>query len=455
MLGRRLGLPLAQLLIGCSTMIAVHAARAQEAGDEVAPPARPVVAPSSGKALPPLADFVAAGRAKAPASEEADAVLELREVEKEQTILSVLPTFTATASYTRNQHEAVVEIPTSATTSERVVVSPHDQLDAVLRLDITLLDMRAFYRIGAADARLEAAALTASSTKRDVERAVTVAYWQRVGAEAVERSAINAVSVAEENRKVVVARVEANVGSDLDVERATASVDRAKQLLAEAVLARSIAARKLKSLTGLDASGTAPPLTADVAAAPPLSTYDGKEAGVPLVRASALEIRAAEIAETASWMTLVPRIFGTVQERFSNATGFSGEVAVWSVGVTAEWRVDPALIGAARVEGASRRVTEARHVRITQDAKDAIEDAWLEVQMRREAAVAARSEQAAADKAASVARTQYLANKASQIDVIVADRDAVQAEVRRIEADANLELARANLRLATTPAEEP
>lgn len=72
-----------------------------------------------------------------------------------------------------------------------------------------------------------------------------------------------------------------------------------------------------------------------------------------------------------------------------------------------------------------------------EDAGDAIEDAWLEATARQEAAVAL---------------VQYEANEASQLDVIVAERDALKAEVARVQADANLELARALLRLASAPA---
>lgn len=102
-----------------------------------------------------------------------------------------------------------------------------------------------------------------------------------------------------------------------------------------------------------------------------------------------------------------------------------------------------------RSQAAAQRLAQVRRESRLHEAEDAIEDAWLEVESRREAAKAARSEQAAAKKAADVARSLYLANKATQVDVIVAERDLLQAEVNRIQADASLELARANLRLAS------
>lgn len=445
----------ARLLMFASIMIA-SVAQAQEPPAAPAPPAPPAPAelPAPGTAaLPSLASFVAAARSKAPATLEAEAVLEQRKAEKEQALISLLPIFTASGAYTRNQYESTVEIPTGATTSETVVVAPHDQLDAALRLDVALLDARSFYRIGAAAARIDSAELTASATQLEVERAVTLAYYQRVAAEAVERSAERAVQVAEENKKVVQARRDVEVASDLDLERANAAIDRAKQTLVEARLSRSLASRKLKSLSGLDASGQAPALSADLGVQTPLGALEGKELSQPLVRSAKADIEAARIAETASWLVLVPRVTAFAQERFSNATGFSGELATWSVGLLAEWRLDPGAIGAARTDAAVTRVAEARLVKLTQEARDAIEDAWLEVEARRGAAVAARSEEVAAKKAAGVARSLYEVNKASQLDVIVADRDVLQAEVARVQADANLELARANLRLLSQSAD--
>jgi outer membrane protein TolC len=444
-------LAFAPFLLLSSLLAATPAVSQEQPAEEQPQIAEPRQKPLEPSALPPLDAFVRGGRSKALSMAEARAIVEQREVEHEQAILTLLPSFTATASYTRNQYESTVDIPTGPTTTDRIVVTPQDQLDATFRVDVTFLDARGIRRAGAADVRVDAARLQLGGADLDTERAVTRAYWERVAAEAVERAALGAMATAEANVKMVAARHDVDLASDLDLERAKAAVDRSKQTLAEARLSRGLATRKLKSLTGIDASASAPEIAADVSSPAPLGTYAGRESGSALVRASAEEVRAAEIVAESSWLVLVPRLTGSFSERFTNASGF-GESPLWALSLIAEWRVDPALIGAARTEAAVARVAAARHARTVQDAGDAIQDAWLEVEARKEAALAARSEAAAAKRGAAVARAQYEANKASQLDVIVAERDALQAEVARVQADANLELSRAFLRLAAAPA---
>lgn len=430
---RAILLPLAQFL---SLGIIIHASAAR--ADEAA------------TALPPRSAFVAASRTAAPASREAQATLEQRKAERDEAVIRLLPSLSASASYTRNQFEAAAELPAGGGT-QRIVITPRDQLDATLRVDVRVFDLPAYFRIRSTEASVDAAGSTALATDRDVERAVTQAFWERVGADAVVRAAERALSVAEENERVVRARRDAEIASDLDWERARAAIDRARQTLAEAKLSKGLATRKLESLTGLDASGKAPELEADLGRTSPVASYLRLAPYVPSVRAKEADVFASEVEEEAEWLRLVPTVSAFAQERFSNATGFAGEVATWSMGVTATWSLDPAAVASARTRAASRQVAEARAARTLSEAEDSIQDAWLEVQARREAAKAARSEERAAKRGASVAKEQYAASKVSQLDVIVADRDAFQAEVARIEADANLALARGLLDIASLP----
>lgn len=431
----RLALLLAVFLIVGST---THAAGAVE------PPERGV----ERTAMPSLAAFLRAAKSKARSGVEARAVVEEREREREQSILAFVPSLRASAGYRRNQYESAIDLP-EGTGTRHVVITPRDQLDASVHVDVTLIDPTTIANYAQADARYESAKASEDATSIDVERAVHQAYWQCVAADAVRGAAERALDVAKENEKVVTVRREADLASDLDVARASAAVDRAVQTLAEARLNRALAARKLRSLTGLDASGDAPPFPTDLDPVAGLETYRSRASGVATVRVATADSRAAAISVTQAWTPLVPRIVGFFEERLTNATGFSGEVASYAFGLTAEWRLDPQQIGAVRTQTAAQRLADVRRESRLRDAEDAIEDAWLEVDSRREAARAARSEEAAAKKAAEVARSLYLANKATQVDVIVADRDLLQAEVNRIQADANLELARTTLRLAS------
>jgi outer membrane protein TolC len=156
---------------------------------------------------------------------------------------------------------------------------------------------------------------------------------------------------------------------------------------------------------------------------------------------------AAERNADATWLELVPTLSAFGQERFTNATGF-GESPSWTLGLSATFRLDPAQIGRARVDDSAYAVALAEEAKSAQAAHDQAEDAALTVDARESAARAARAESTAAKKALQVARARYSAQNAKQLDVELAERDDLQAEVNRIQADANLELARALYRIA-------
>ena len=427
------------------SIIGALGARAQEASPE-APPAE-AAKDEALPTMPTLADFVTAGAAHAAANLEAEAIIGQREREHEQAILGLLPVLSANAAYTRNQTEASVSIPDATGQVTSIVITPQNQLDFTVRLDATLVDVGAFYGIGSASLRVESAQLSKQATELDVEREVTQAYWQRVAAEAVVRSAERSIAVAIENRRVVAVRKEADLASELDLDRADSAIARAKQTLADATLSKSLAARKLRTLTGLAADGAAPTFEAKLEPAAPLQSLEDRAANTPSVLLAAKNVESAEASETVSWLGLVPRISASAQERFTNAAGF-GPSPVYSIALQAEWRLDPAVIGRSRTEGATLKVAQASHARAVSAANAAIEDAWLEVESRTEAVRSARSEALTATRAAANAKLLYQANKASQLEVITADRDALAAEVNRIQAEANLELSRALLLLA-------
>jgi outer membrane protein TolC len=60
---------------------------------------------------------------------------------------------------------------------------------------------------------------------------------------------------------------------------------------------------------------------------------------------------------------------------------------------------------------------------------------------------AARAAQAASERAATVARVRFEAGTGTQLEVSQSERDLFQAEVARIQADADLRVARLALRL--------
>ncbi|MEZ4301790.1 MAG: TolC family protein [Polyangiaceae bacterium] len=402
-------------------------------------------------ALQPLGDFVQSAHAKAVENKEAKSAVTQREAEADQAWGRVLPAFTARASYTRNENAAEIcqkPAPLTCTDSEKVVITPHDQLDATFSLEIPLIDVAGWNRVGAARANVLAAGARAQATALDVDRALAQRYFQTIAAHALVDAAKQAVAAAEASQKVAVARESAGTTSTLEIDRAAAEVARTTQSVADAELLRSVSRRALESMSGLAPSDGAPALAEDLSDEGPVDAWEKEAAGTPSVRAAQHEKEAADRTATATWASLLPTVSATATERVTNATGFAGQTSSYTIGLTASIRLDFAGIRAGSAQEAAATTSALRKERAERDARDKIFEAHQQVVAQIAKSKAARAQVKAARHAAEVARDRYALGAGTQLDVLQADRDAFQAEVSRIQADADLGFARVALRLA-------
>lgn len=427
------------VLMTVGSLTAAVVGPSAEAGE---PGAEPAAAPPGPVALPSLEAFLAAAATHAPSIRVSEATVDQREREHDHAVLGLLPVLRASASYTRNQYEASTAIPQADGSVVKVTITPEDQLVAEIRVDVTLLDAPAIRRIGAADSQREQARLDVADATLAARRDVLRAYYARVAAESVERAAERALEAARANAKVIATRLDAELATELDALRADAEVDRRIQDVGAAHRQVLLAGRKLESLTGLPPVGAAPELAPDLTPLGDVTPSRARVADLPAVRSADAGVDVASANATSSWLVLVPRINGFASERFTNASGF-GQSPAWAVGLSAEWALDPAAIGQGRVDSAGVKVAQARRDQVVAAATDAFLDAEADVETLRLDALAARTEEATSKRAAQIAVAEWQAGKATALDVLLANRDAFQAEVARVQADANLELARA------------
>jgi outer membrane protein TolC len=224
----------------------------------------------------------------------------------------------------------------------------------------------------------------------------------------------------------------------------------AEQAREEAGLAVTLAERNLANLTGVELRGRALPEIAAEETAPSGTLEDHIQHldDTPAVRAARADVLAAERGVHAGWLAFVPTVAGTASERVTNAVGF-GPNSSWSVALTATWTLDflrPAQVG---TRDASLSAARARLERAEQQARLQIEDAW-----HRSHALAARARTTAAvldasRRAAEDARARYEVGVASQLELVQAERDLFAAEVSRVQALADLAVARATLAIRT------
>ncbi|HQY61009.1 MAG: TolC family protein [Myxococcales bacterium] len=399
-----------------------------------------VAAPSSAHALEPLDGFVASARRQGFDARESRATLAQREGEVSAANLRLLPVLGAQGTLTRNQYEAKV--------GDKTIV-PLNQADLFLTASWTVVDVGQWERIGAAKRTLEAAESRAKVVELDVERAVSRDYYQVVAAEAVREAAGRTLAAAEKNASFVEARRAAGLAQELDGRRAQVEVARGQQIVADATYQVAVARRALETDSGQRPSTGAPALTADLQPEAPLSEWEGRNLdGHPAVKAAAADARALERSATATRASLLPTLSVAAQERLTNATGFQDRASIYALSATAAIRFDVGQLSAANAQERSAEAAKVREERARAAARDRVFGAWHLVRAQIDKARAARAGLVASRLAAETAKQRYEAGTATFLDVVVAERDAFQAEVTRIQADGDLLFSRADLRLA-------
>jgi outer membrane protein TolC len=405
-----------------------------------------VLAVSPAAAQQPLSTFVAAAEDHAFDAREAAEVRDQARSQVDESRARLLPSFTTSAGYTRNQYDVTVTIPTGATEPRQAVITPIDQLQATFSIAIPLVDVGAWLQFISSESTADAAALRAEASVIDVDVRVVQAYYQLVAARAVRASAEQAVLTADENAAVAASRSTAGLASEVDTERARTDAERARQTLAEADLQERLATRTLEVLSGIGPEGDRATLDDDLHPEPPLDAFTAHVGSHPQVEAAARDAVAATQLRDAAWLALVPSLSGLASERITNAAGF-GPSAAWSLGVTLTWTLDFGRPAAISTRDHAASVAEIRSERTRSDAETAVYEAWHRVTSLLARARAARAAAASSEHAAEVARARFAAGTGTQLEVSQAQRDALTTQVQQIQADADLIVARYVLHL--------
>jgi outer membrane protein TolC len=397
------------------------------------------------RGVQPLAEFVQAAEKNNFDARESRAAARQRGAEADVALGRLLPSGTARGVYSRNQFEVAVQLPGSA---NRLTIQPEDQLDAFLQVDVPLLDLASMYRLKSARSVARAGELQSQAANLDVARSVTRAYFQFIGGSALLDTAKRSVGVAVANLENVANRRGAGVATDVDHARAQANVERAKQDIADAELAVALSARSLETLSGLLPSKVDTVMADDLHEEAPLATWLKRTGETPQDKVARELALSADQARTASDMALVPTLTATGQERFTNATGFAGRSAYYTLQLVASWRLDYGLVQGRHVQDAAREAADVRNERTQRVLADQVFESYRRVENAIARSRAARAEALAAAKAAELSSDRYAAGVSTQLDVTQAQRDAFLADAKRIQADADLAFARASLRLA-------
>ena len=408
------------------------------------------LAPRASMALQSLEVFAAGARERNPAALEARASLRERDAEADVALGRVLPGISFDGQYARNQYSSEIDLGALGGPSRTIVLLPKNQWNGTATATVPLVDLANFQRIGAARTEAEAAARRLEATRLEVEAQVAQSYYQLVANVALVAASIEALEVSREGLRLAEEHYRAGTGALLETSRARAEVEQRVQQVASAELQVALAARALLSGSGVDPDLlSSVELDFDPRPEPPLSDFEKRLAGVPAVLGAARTTRAAEQLALAQRLTLAPSIAGYFAETGSNAPGFVGRDWSYLAGITLRWSLDLTTFANIRRQDANLDAERARELRTWLSSGDAIHQQWNTVAAGIAKSRAARAGRQAAFQAAAQARSRYAVGNIAQLDLLQAQRDAFIADVNRIQADADLANARAQLRLAS------
>jgi outer membrane protein len=405
-------------------------------------------------ALQPVTEFLAHAKTWNPQNRAAQATTAQRDAEVGVSTGSLLPNFSASGTYTRNEYEVTTAalIPPSATGAgsafPNIVIQPQNQLDANLLLTVPIINVGNWDRRAAAKAILEGARADELNTELTIEKDLIRDYYTLLGDEAVLLSATSNVEVARHNVKLARDRKESGTGSELDVQRALADQAKAEQSVTAAQLGVTNTRRDLYSLSGLVAEPATGIPEDDLHEEPTLDGWTAKAGGGPAVKSAVANRMAAEEGARAANGAWIPSVSASAQEKFTNATAFiGGHTEVYLLQATATWKLDTTLGPEIRAQNAAAAAARANENHARQAAEDAVFRDWQQIHADIETARSSRAQVVALKLAASLAEDRYSSGVATQLDVLQARQDAFSADVARIQADSDLAYARLALRL--------
>jgi outer membrane protein TolC len=403
-----------------------------------------LLASGQARATQPIETFLEAARTNSYEVREQRATVEQRDWEKESAFGRLLPSASARGVYTRNQYAAVIANPSNG---QPITITPQDQLDLFLQVDVPLVDLANYQRVSQARHLSKASGHQLELSQNDVQRAVARAYYAYVGGAALVEAAERSQKIAEDNLAFVTTRHEIGVATELDRERARASLEQSKQDRAQAELVSITAGRNLETASGIVPTPVEAYPRDDLHPEAPLSEWLSNK-DTPSDRIQAELARAATAAKKAAAYSLLPTLSANAQERITNATGFTGRTSAYTLQGMLSWRLDYSAYSTAQAQASAADAQKVRSERARRGVEDDIFDAFERVRTGIVKSEAARAQAAAALRAEELALARYQSGALTQLDVTQSQRDAFQAQASQIQADADLLYSRVVLRLA-------
>jgi outer membrane protein TolC len=334
----------------------------------------------------------------------AEARIERARALRREAYSALLPSLTATATYTRRSREV-----TRTIDDEEIVTQRIDALSTDAVLDVPIFDVRSFPVARSTDRALEAQQQESEDLVRALSFDVSETFFAVLSSERLVEAARRRLEVAQAVVSDAELRLEAGLASRNEYTRTDLERAQARLALTEAENAVRTNRFRLGFLIGTEVSGPLlepEPLFSGARDVDAL-TESGRRSRPDLL---ALDKRAeaARLLSLEPGLRFVPRLDGTATYRTTNEPGLSGREGDWNAAALLTWEV---FDGGTRSAQAAARRAEHRDLLLQADA------------LRRQIGVEVRT--AAADL-----ETAEAALEQAEVQARVAGQNAEEVRVR-------------------------
>jgi outer membrane protein TolC len=353
----------------------------------------------------------------------------------------LLPSVTAQGTWTHNQFEAIIQIPGSP---NQVTITPTDQFDIVGSVRWAILDAASWSRaLGAGKDLDRAEAAAEDSTERALLTVAELYHQTRVAQASVDvaNRSFEAIDAALSRARI---RFSAGAATKADVLRLEAEAARASEARRSAEVERDVATRALTLLTGVFEG---PDADATPRAVP---TGELNLDDRPDIVAARRQVQAARSQVTAGIAGYLPSVSLFFNERGSNATGFAGQAWSYTTGAQATWALFDGLGREGRITTARAILRQAEiQAELAEDrAHNEVADTRARLSAAEAAVETARVRVEALTEAERLGRITLDAGASTVADWLLTRRDADDARLGLLRAEAQLAIAVERVRYA-------
>lgn len=375
----------------------------------------------------------------------------------------VQPKVSANATYTFNQHEAVLDfasmIPEDLLpllgedfSSEPTVIQQKRQAAANFSVVQPIFNGEALPLLSAAYKTAEAARLDERARQQQVRAGVAQAFYGLALAREGGALAEAAVQAAERHLSLAERQVAAGLAPARAMVQARLSLAQAERERAQVQASLVSAGQAFHRLTGLPAdSEPVLPTTATTLPAS-LSSAEADALGKRSdLQAAELRTRIARNSYNSKALGFLPVLDARFTEAWSEVSGFTGQNWTWMVVLQANWTLwDGGLRLSQLGEQQSMvRMADLSHQRQQQEVREAVRNSWQELERARASLSAVEAELALAEENVLLAERAFQAGTATWLEVSDASLGLDRARIGLLRERMNLDLAAIQLQVVT------